>query len=140
MANWETYADDLRVMLRASDRTDVAAVVADALGAFLRGIGDELDAGLDSVVRLFADRAAFLAITEYLLDIEFDLAVEVARRTGRPTEDYAVRVAANASFGVLRAAIRARVLDPQGPTLPELLQTGMASLQDAFDRLGPPGS
>jgi AcrR family transcriptional regulator len=135
MANWETYADDLRVMLRASDRPDAAGVVTDALGAFLHGIADEMDAGLDSAVRLFADRAAFLAITEYLLGIEFDLALEIGRRTGRPFEDYAVRVAANASFGVLRAAVRARVIEPDGPTLAELLETGMAAVQGAFDGL-----
>lgn len=140
VANWERHGDALRDVLDAPDvpgptGTDVSTLVGDALRAFLRGVAEELDAGLDSVVRLYTDRSAFLAIMEHLLDIESQLAEGLSRRTGRSVHDFDVRVTANASMGVVRASIRAAVLQPSGPGMLELLELGLAELRPVFDAL-----
>src|SRR5215467_570555 len=104
VANWQHHADAFRDVLAASTRHDVRDAVADALVAFGDHIAAEQEAGLDSVVRLYLDRAAFRAIIDTLLVIEADLAAAIATRTGRGVDDFDVRVAANAAFGVFRAA------------------------------------
>ncbi len=134
VANWEDYADDLREVLAGDRRGDVAAVVADALRTYLRGIEAEHDAGVDSLLLLYNDRAAFAAITAHILAVEDDLAQEIGRRTGRPNEDFAVRVAANASLGVVRAAIRTRLSYQSGPTMRELLDEGVTHLSAVIPR------
>lgn len=138
VANWEHLGEALRVVLATSSERDVAVVVRDALAAFVEGIAAELAAGLDSVVRLYTDRSAFLAIMEHLLGVEHELAVAIAARTARDQDDFEVRVAANASMGVMRAAIRAAVLNAEGPGMVEHLDQGMERLAVAFADLDVP--
>ena len=107
----------------------------DALVVFTHRLEAEIDAGLDSVVRLYTDRAAFRAMAESLLDIEHDLARAIAARTSRRPDDFEVRVAANASFGVFRAAVRAAVVDPSGPSMSELISVGMRTVRSCFAAL-----
>lgn len=132
VANWEDYADDLRETLAADTRTDVTAVVADALRTYLRGVEAEHDAGVDSLLLLYQDRAAFAAVTQHILAVEDDLAQDIGRRTGRGNEDFAVRVAANAALGVVRAAIRARLSHQRGPAMRELFDEGITHLADVI--------
>jgi AcrR family transcriptional regulator len=134
VANWERHGAALTAALDAPRGPDVAVavVVHDALHAFVRGVSDELDAGLDSVVRLYTDQAAFLAIMEHLLGVESELARGIATHTGRAADDFDVRVAANGSMGVVRASIRAAVLDPSGPPMLELLDRGLRELEPIF--------
>lgn len=133
VANWERHGVAMREQFtRRSTGEPLLDVVHGALDAFLRGVSDELDAGLDSVVRLYTDHTAFLAIIEHLLGIEQEVAEEISRRSGRPADDFSVRVAANASMGVLRAAVRAAVLFPDGPRMLDLLDDGMAELTPLF--------
>ncbi|HET8971542.1 MAG TPA: TetR family transcriptional regulator [Candidatus Nanopelagicales bacterium] len=135
VANWAGYRDTLRGVLGASRKPDVADVVADALRAFLRGVEAEHTAGLDSLVLLYTDRAAFAAITEHVLAVEDDLAEAIGRRTGRPSEDFVVRVASNAALGVMRAAVRSRLSTPSAPTMLVLFDRGIPGLRPVFDAL-----
>lgn len=141
VANWERHGESMRRSLDAHPAGEVASdaaladVVHDALRSFLRGVSDELDAGLDSVVRIYTNRTAFLAIIEHLLGVEQELAEAVALRCGRPADDFRIRVAANASMGVLRAAVRAAVLFPDGPRMLDLLDAGMGDVVPLFDGL-----
>ena len=134
VANWEGHAQALRDALATSTKSKVADVIRDALVAFTDRIEAELDAGIESVVLLFNDRAAFLAITATLMDVETDLAVAIAKRSGRRVEDFDVRLAANASFGVFRAAVRGFVVRRTSP-MSEMVTAGMRRLRPCFATL-----
>ncbi len=88
--------------------------------------------GVDSLVRLVADRDAFLAITETLMDIEHEIAAEIAARSSRGVDDFDVRAAANASFEVFRAAARSSVVYPCGPSMSQRVAMGMRRLRPLF--------
>lgn len=136
VANWERHGDAMRAVLDDhSVDGDLHVVIHEALHAFLLGVSDELDEGLDSVVRLYTDRTAFLAILEHLLGVEQELAEGIGSRCGRSADDFVVRIAANASMGVLRAAVRAAVLFPAGPRMLDLLREGMDELDTLFAAL-----
>ena len=137
VANWEGHAQALREALATNTKPKVADAIRDALVAFTDRIESELDAGIESVVLLFNDRAAFLAITETLMDIETDLAVAIAKRSSRRVEDFDVRLAANASFGVFRAAVRAFVVRRTAP-MSEMVTAGMRRLRPCFAALEEP--
>jgi AcrR family transcriptional regulator len=138
IANWEGHREALRAVLRSSPKRRVADVVCDALVAFAERLQAEIDSGIDSVVQLFTDHAAFIAMTETLLEIETDFAFEIGRRTSRPMDDVDVRVAANASFGVFRASVRAYIGSPGGPAISEMITTRMRRLRSAYTALESP--
>jgi hypothetical protein len=81
------------------------------------------------------DRNAFQAIMVTLFNIENRLADAISKRTGRSTNDFAVRTAANASMGVLRAALRANVVDPNSPPTSDLIMLGMRRVRACFNAL-----
>lgn len=134
VANWQLHGEALHAVLRTSDAPRLADVVRDALLAFTDRLTVEIEEGLDSVVRVYTDRAAFLAITQALLDVEQDLAVEIGRRSARPGDDFDVRVAANAAMGVMRASIRAFVIHPDR-SMADMIDDGMRKLRRLFDAL-----
>jgi len=139
IANWEGHREALRDVLRSSSKRRVADVVRDAMVVFADRLQAEVDSGIDSVVQLFTDHAAFLAMSQTLIEIETDLAFEIGRRTRRPMDDVDVRVVANASFGVFRAAVRNYVSSPSSPSISELITTRMRRLRSAFAVLERPG-
>jgi AcrR family transcriptional regulator len=138
IANWEEHREALRDVLRSSPKRRVADVVRDALVAFADRLQAEVDSGIDSVVQLFTDHAAFIAMSQTLLEIETDIAIRIGRRTGRSMDDVDVRVAANASFGVFRASVRAYIGSPESPGISELITTRMRHLRGAFAALERP--
>jgi AcrR family transcriptional regulator len=135
VANWQDHAQALRRSLAASTRTRPIDVVRDALIVFTDAVEAELSSGLDSVMRLYTDRAAGRAIADTLFQIEHRIAAELGRRVSRPVDDFAVRTAANASIGVFRAAVRAYVSDPGSPPMSELVTLGMRRLRPCFTAL-----
>jgi AcrR family transcriptional regulator len=137
IANWQGHADALRHALATSTRARLADVVRDALVAFTDRLQAELDAGLDSVMRLYTDRTASGPMALTLLRVEHDIARELARRTGLRIDDFDVRVAANASFGVFRASVRAFVSRRDSPPISQLIGEGMARLRPCFAVLHP---
>jgi AcrR family transcriptional regulator len=132
VANWQLHADALYAALAHDNRADLAKVVGAALRAFTDRLSAELEDGVNSVILLWLDHEAFLAIIPALLRIEEDLARAIARRAGRAENDFLVRVSANASFGVFRAAIRASALDPGGPSMGEMIDDGLRQLRGVF--------
>jgi AcrR family transcriptional regulator len=139
IANWEGHREALRDVLRSSSKRRVADVVRDAMVVFADRLQAEVDSGIDSVVQLFTDHAAFIAMTETLLEIETDFAFAIGRRTSRPMDDVDVRVAANASFGVFRASVRNYISSPSSPPISELIMTRMRHVRGTFAALGTPG-
>jgi AcrR family transcriptional regulator len=132
VANWQGHADVLRAALAASTKAKLADIVRDALLTFTDRIEAELGLGLQSVLLLYSDRAAFRAVTETLMGIEAELAGAIAARASRPIDDFDVRLAANASFGVFRAAVRAGVTQRRAPSMSEMVTAGMRRLRPCF--------
>jgi AcrR family transcriptional regulator len=86
VATWpEHAAAGLAVLLAHRKNSNLADAVRDALILFTGRLETEFGSGLNSVIHLYSDRAAYLAVIEVLLEIENRLADEIARRTGRPT-------------------------------------------------------
>jgi TetR/AcrR family transcriptional regulator, regulator of mycofactocin system len=136
VANWQQHAAAaLRVGLTESAKANVSDAVRDVLTLFTSRLESEFGPRIRNVVHLYTDRNAFQAIMGTLFDFENRLAHGIARRTGRSTNDFAVRAAANASIGVLRAAIRANVVDPESPPTTELIAVGMRRLRGCFNAL-----
>ena len=135
VANWQEHAEALRASLAESSNAKLADAVCEALIVFADRVQAELGAGLDSVVRLSRDRAAGPAIARMMLELEHHLSRVIARRTARSSNDFAVRLVANASVGVFRAAVRARVSNPSGPAMSELVSVGMRRLRPCFAAL-----
>jgi AcrR family transcriptional regulator len=136
VANWQIHAGEaIRVGLTESTKASVSDAVRDVLLLFSGRLEAEFGPRIRNVVHLYADRNAFQAIMVTLFDIENRLADEIAKRTDRPTNDFVVRTAANASMGVLRAAMRANVVDPDSPPSSELITIGMRRLRSCFNAL-----
>ncbi len=135
VANWEGHVARTRAALAQSEKRKVVDVVRDALVLFTDQLQAEIDDGLDSVILLYSDRAAFLAITQLLLDIENDVAAEIAKRSARPIDDLDVRVAANTAFGVFRATVRAYVVDNSNGPMSSMVSTRMRRLASIFNAL-----
>lgn len=138
VANWQEHADTLLTQLAHDEGADLLKVVGTALRTFTDRVTAETDGGVDSVVHLYSDPDAFLAVIPALLAIEENMARHLARRAGRSENDFLVRVCANASFGVFRAAIRASFADPDGPSTGELLDDGLRRLRGVFRSLQAP--
>lgn len=136
VANWVGYGERLRETLDGPGHDgQIADVVAEAATAFVAGVAEEIESGLGSVRTLFGDHSAFVAIIEHLLGVEDSLAVGIGRRLGRNGDDFAVRLAANAAMGVVRAAIRGAVTDPAGPDALVLLEQGLSVIRPVLDQL-----
>jgi AcrR family transcriptional regulator len=136
VANWQEHAAEaVRVALTESTKANVRDAVREVLILFTGRLESEFGPRIRNVVRLYADRNAFQAIMAMFFELENRLADEIALRTGRSTNDFAVRTAANASMGVLRAAMRANVADRTSPPTSELITLGMRRLRSCFDAL-----
>jgi TetR/AcrR family transcriptional regulator, regulator of mycofactocin system len=127
VANWQLHGERLREVLRTSDAHRLADVVRDALLAFTDRLAIEIEEDPDSA-------AAFLAITQALHGVEQDLALEIGRRLKRPSNDFEVRLAANAATGVIRASIQAYLLERRRP-MADMIDDGMYQLRSLFAAL-----
>jgi MftR C-terminal domain len=66
--------------------------------------------------------------------VEQDLALEIGRRLKRPSNDFEVRLAANAATGVIRASIQAYLLERRRP-MADMIDDGMYQLRSLFAAL-----
>jgi AcrR family transcriptional regulator len=136
VANWQEHAAEaIRVGLTESTKANVFDAVRDVLIVFNGRLETEFGPRIRNVARLINDRNAFQAIMVTLFNIENRLADAISKRTGRSTNDFAVRTAANASMGVLRAALRANVVDPNSPPTSDLIMLGMRRVRACFNAL-----
>lgn len=132
VANWERHADALRAVLASSTEDDLLELVRAALLAFAERVQAEVADAFDTVLSVYADRSAYLAIVQTVLAVEDELATAIAARTGHAANDALVRVAANASVGVFRAAMRAAVAREDMALLPRLVDDGIDRLRDVY--------
>lgn len=140
VANWERHADALRAVFddpgRQGPDEDLLGLVRAGLLAFAARVQAEIGDALDTVLGVYRDRAAYLAIVQTVLAVEDDLAGALAARTGRSADDVLVRQTANASVGVFRAALRAAVAGADLARFPTFVDEGMDRLAPLYAELG----
>lgn len=135
LTNWQRRRDVLHRVLVTSDAPDVIDVVCAAMHEFAEHVRIGIDAGLDSMLHVFTDQDAASAVLQVLLAVEQDLAIEIARRAGRSSEDLAVRTAAYATVGVFRASLRAVVEQGDPMYITAFVDQGMDWLQPLYATL-----
>jgi AcrR family transcriptional regulator len=127
--NWEARRDVLNQVLASSQAPELADVVGEAMHAFADAVRIDIEAGVENISRVLQDREASTAAMRVLLSIEHDLAIEIARRAGRSSEDFEVRTAAYATVGVFRAALRAVLAVGITSYITSLIDDGMQRLR-----------
>jgi AcrR family transcriptional regulator len=132
LTNWQRRRDVLNRVLVTSDASDVIDVVRAAMHEFAEHVRIGIDAGLDSMLHVFADSDASSAVLQVLLAVEQDLASELARRVGRSAEDFEVRTAAYATVGVFRASLRAAVAHGDTARITALVDEGIGQLRPLY--------
>ncbi len=137
VANWQARRDALNRMFTTSDAREVIETVRAAMREFTEHVRIGIESGFESIPFVFADRDAASAVLQVLLSVEHDLAVEIARRTGRSSEDFDVRTAAYATVGVFRAALRAAVASDDTTSITALVEQGMDQLRPLYANLEP---
>jgi len=130
--NWQGWRDVLNDVLASSQAPELVDVVAEAMHALAEAVRLDIEAGVDSISRVPQDREAAAAAMHVLLSIEHDLAVEIAGRAGCSSENFAVRTAAYATVGVLRAALRAVLAVGITSYVTPLVDDGVRRLQPLF--------
>ncbi len=138
--NWQVRRDVFNHVLAASQAPDLVDAVGEAMHAFAETVRVDIEAGVENVSRVLRDREASTAAIRVLLAVEHDLAVEIARRVGRSSEDFEVRTAAYATVGVFRAALRAVLEVGITSYITSLVDDGMQRLRPlfaSFDHLSP---
>ena len=135
LTNWQRRRDVLHRVLVMSDAPDVIDVVCAAMHEFAEHVRIGIDAGLDSMLHVFTDQDAASAVLQVLLAVEQDLAIEIARRAGRSSEDLAVRTAAYATVGVFRASLRAVVEQGDPMYITAFVDQGMDWLRPLYASL-----
>jgi len=138
VANWELHGDALRAALARAGEGELIDVIRKAMLVYAERVRAEIGDALDSVARVVADPAAFLALMATVLAVEHDLAAEIGRRSGRSDNDFLVRVTANACVGVFRAALRAAVMARDVGRVPVFVNEGMDRVRGLFDALATP--
>jgi TetR/AcrR family transcriptional regulator, regulator of mycofactocin system len=141
LTNWQRRRDVLHRVLVTSDAPEMIDVVHAAMHEFAEHVRIGIDAGLDSMPHVFADRDASSAVLQVLLAVEHDLATEIARRAGGSSEDFEVRTAAYATVGVFRASLRAVGAHGDTAYITALVDEGMDRLRplySGFDQTSSP--
>ena len=130
--NWQARRDELNHALALSQASELVDVVGEAMHAFAEAVRIDIEAGVESVSRVFEEREAATAAMQVLLSVEHDLAVEIAKRAGRSSEDFEVRTAAYATVGVFRAALRAVLAVGITSYITSLVDDGIQRLRPLF--------
>lgn len=135
---WQRRRTVLKEVLASSDAPDVLDVVRAAMHEFTELVRMGIETGRDSLLPVLTEKEASSVVLEVLLSVEQDLAAEIARRAGRSSEDFEVRMAAYATLGVFRAALRAVVAVGIGSYITALVDDGMERLRPLYAGLVPP--
>jgi len=133
--NWQVWRDVLNHAMAGSQAPELVDVVAEAMHALAEAVRVDIEAGVESISRVPRDRDAATAAMHVLLAIEHDLAVEIARRAGCSSENFAVRTAAYATVGVLRAAMRAVLAIGITSYVTSLVDDGIERLRPLFSHI-----
>jgi TetR/AcrR family transcriptional regulator, regulator of mycofactocin system len=133
--NWQLRRELLNDVLAISQAPELVDVVGEAMHAFAEAVRVDIEAGVENISRVLRDTEAATAAMRVLLSVEHDLAVEIARRAGRSSEDFEVRTAAYATVGVLRAALRAVLEVGITSYFTSLVDDGMQRLRPLFSTI-----
>jgi AcrR family transcriptional regulator len=107
IAGWRRRAEACRHALEQAPReAPLIEVVRGGLHAFAADFTPEHETSRVNARALWANRPVALLLLDVVLDMENDVAAALARHLDRDADDLDIRVIANASIGVLRAAIR----------------------------------
>lgn len=130
--DWRVRRKLLKDALAVSEAPELLEVARVAMREFTDHLRTNIEAGRDSVLRVLNEREASSAVLEVLLAVEQDLTTELARRAGRSSEDFEVRLAAYATVGVFRAALRAVVALGMASYITALVDDGMERLRPLY--------
>lgn len=146
VANWRLHAAATREAIEGcSEDADLLDALRCGLHAFVERLALELADLEDFVAVAATNRPIHLMLLDVVLELEQDVAREVARRVGRSWLDFEVCLLANATVGVLRAAVRSSVTRSSELSLFEAVGRGaleLAPMVAALNRAVPdrPGS
>ena len=133
VANWRRRAEAFRHALRAAPAADEPIeVVRAALHGFASDLATADARARVDAATIWANRPLVVLLFDVVIELEQDVAAVVAERLGRGQDDLEVRVAANATIGVLRAAIRAAFTSDRGDILHEAIDVGVARIVPLF--------
>jgi AcrR family transcriptional regulator len=135
--NWQLRREVLNDVLASSQASELTDVIGEAMHAFAEAVRVDIEAGVESISRVLHDSEAATAAMRMLLSVEHDLAIEIARRASRSSEDFEVRTAAYATVGVFRAALRAVLAVGITSYITSLVDDGMQRLRPLFSSLDP---
>ena len=137
LANWRSHAAALRAAMAAQPED---ARPIDVVRAGLQVFAERLERGTEQereqTVTALGARLPVLTMLEIVLANEAFIATALGRRLGRSNEDVDIRMAANASIGVLRATARAHVVERRRRgSLARKMSEGLDRLAPLFDAL-----
>jgi TetR/AcrR family transcriptional regulator, regulator of mycofactocin system len=139
VANWRRRCDAFGEAVRAApDSHPPLEVVRAAFFAFTQDFTPDDESSRANARTIWANHPLVLLLLDVVIELETDLARELARRLGRSANDLDVRIAANASIGVLRASIRGAFVSERHDNLADSLEIGLDRIAPVFptSRLG----
>jgi len=137
LANFRQHGAALRAAMRAQpeDARPIEVVRAGVL-AFAERLARATEQEREETIAAYDERLPVLTMLEIVLSNEAAIASELGRRLDISHEDAEIRMVANASVGVLRAAGRAYVIEGQRRgSLPKTVSEGIDRLAPLFDAL-----
>lgn len=136
LGNWRSHAAAFRTAMAAQpDDAAPIEVVRAGLRVWARRLEEGSEQEPEQPMADLGARLPVLTMLEIVLANEAFIATELGRRLGRSNEDVDIRMAANASIGVLRAASRARVVARGRGSLARTVSRGLDRLSPLFDAL-----
>jgi TetR/AcrR family transcriptional regulator, regulator of mycofactocin system len=138
LTNWRRLATELQVAMAAMpDGTAPIEVVRAGVGAFAAVLMRTVEAQPAASMAHYAANLPVLSMLDVVLALEHTVSGELARRLGRSDEDRRIRMVANASIGLLRAAGRAYALGDRARPLTETAEESIDDLRPLFEPLQP---
>jgi TetR/AcrR family transcriptional regulator, regulator of mycofactocin system len=138
LTNWRRLATELQVAMAAMpDGTPPIEVVRAGVGAFAAFLMRTVEARPAQSMGVYAANLPVLSMLDVVLALEHTVSGELGRRLGRSDEDRRIRMVANASIGLLRAAGRAYALGERAHPLTETAKESIDDLRPLFEALQP---
>jgi AcrR family transcriptional regulator len=136
LTNWQRLAAELQdAMAAMPGGTPPIEVVRAGVVAFAASLTRLVEAQPAPSMAAYAANLPVLSMLDVVLALEHVVAQELARRLERSDEDVAVRSAANASIGLLRASGRAYALGARSRPLTETAAESIDQLRPLFEAL-----
>ena len=136
LANWRRLAAEMQVAMAAQPTaTSPIDVVRAGVCAFATSLMRTVETQPAPSMAVYAGNLPVLTMLDVVLALEHTVSGELARRLARSDEDLRVRMVANASIGLLRAAGRAYALGARTRPLTETASESIDHLRPLFETL-----